>query len=106
MNQNHLAWGLAICLFFLFFNSKLGNDGTKNDFNTERNTQQDPMQNKEAYVSILYGNTPRDYEYFLGVRVMWQSLRESNTTRDMITLVSSSLLIEMKQEWERETNPT
>ncbi len=109
MNQQYLALGLAICVLVLFLldsdkelptrhrfsdsfsspsNFELYTDEAKKHFNNKPKTQQDAMKKKEAYVSIMYGGTPRDYEYFLGARVMWQSLRESNTTRDMITLVS------------------
>eukprot|EP01027_Heterolobosea_sp_BB2_P010012 GEZU01014743.1.p1 GENE.GEZU01014743.1~~GEZU01014743.1.p1 ORF type:complete len:314 (+),score=77.21 GEZU01014743.1:164-1105(+) len=59
-------------------------------------------QQKEAYVTIMYGGTPKDYEYFLGIRVMWQSLRESGTTRKMITLVTPDVDPEMRRIFEED----
>jgi len=47
---------------------------------------------KEAYVTLLYGE-----DFFLGVRVLGQSLRETGTTRDQIVLLTEDVSREAEQ---------
>ncbi|GJX42369.1 inositol phosphorylceramide glucuronosyltransferase 1 [Tanacetum coccineum] len=42
--------------------------------------------NKEAYVTLLYGD-----EFLLGVRVLGKSIRDTKTTREMVVLVSDGV---------------
>lgn len=47
-----------------------------------------PPQSKNAYASILYMGTARDYEYFVGLRVTLQTVKRAGTTGDLVALVS------------------
>eukprot|EP00898_Chlorokybus_atmophyticus_P004488 jgi/Chlat1/503/Chrsp103S01099 len=52
---------------------------------------------ENAYAAILYGGTPRDYEFFMATRVMFRSLRSFGTNEDLVALVASNLPVSWRR---------
>lgn len=52
-------------------------------------------KSENAYATIFYEGTPRDYEYFLGARVAMYSIKKSGSFQDRIVFVSPNV----RQEW-------
>lgn len=50
---------------------------------------------ENAYATIFYEGTPRDYEYFLGARVAMYSIKKAGSTQDRIVFVSENV----RKEW-------
>eukprot|EP00899_Mesostigma_viride_P027278 jgi/Mesvir1/7735/Mv11679-RA.1 len=55
----------------------------------------DLLPGKYAYASMVYGGTARDFEFFTATRVMFQSLRATGTTADLVVMASDNV----PQKW-------
>lgn len=45
-------------------------------------------RHKNAYVAMMYMGTPRDYEFYVGARVMLRSLANLRVNADLVLLAS------------------
>lgn len=45
-------------------------------------------RHRNAYVSMMYMGTPRDYEFYVGARVMLRSLAKLDVQADLVLLAS------------------
>ena len=50
---------------------------------------------ENAYATIFYEGTARDYEYFLGARVAMYSVKKAGSTQDRVVFISENV----RQEW-------
>lgn len=47
-----------------------------------------PPATRNAYATMMYMGTPRDYEFYVAVRVMFRSLRRLNVDADLVVIAS------------------
>lgn len=47
-----------------------------------------PPASRNAYATMMYMGTPRDYEFYVAVRVMLRSLRRLNVDADLVVIAS------------------
>lgn len=45
-------------------------------------------RHRNAYVAMMYMGTPRDYEFYVGARVMLRSLADLHVKADLVLLAS------------------
>lgn len=43
---------------------------------------------RNAYATMMYMGTPRDYEFYVATRVMLRSLRQLNVDADLVVIAS------------------
>jgi len=60
------------------------------------------IHHTNAYVAIFYEGTPRDYEYYLGARVMFHSLRLQKLQADFVVLISPNVQAKYRQEFHKD----
>lgn len=48
-------------------------------------------QNKNAYAAMMYMKTPRDYEYYVALRVMMRSLAKLKVEADRVVIASADV---------------
>lgn len=54
----------------------------------ETTTTTTRARHKNAYVAMMYMGTPRDYEFYVGARVMLRSLANLRVNADLVLLAS------------------
>ncbi|CAM6094387.1 unnamed protein product [Calypogeia fissa] len=54
---------------------------------------------KNAYATMLYMGTPRDYEFYVAARVMLRSLRRLKVDADLVVIASSTVPARWKQNF-------
>lgn len=45
-------------------------------------------QHKNAYATMMYVGTPRDYEFYIAIRVLFKSLALLNVEADLVVIAS------------------
>ena len=50
---------------------------------------------KNAYATMMYVGTPRDYEFYIAVRVLLKSLSKLNVQADLVVIAS----VDVPQRW-------
>lgn len=48
----------------------------------------DAEQHKNAYATMMYVGTPRDYEFYIAIRVLFKSLALLNVEADLVVIAS------------------
>ena len=47
-----------------------------------------PQRHKNAYATMMYMGTPRDYEFYVAIRVMLRSLDKLQVDADLVVIAS------------------
>jgi len=47
-----------------------------------------PQRHKNAYATMMYMGTPRDYEFYVAIRVMLRSLAKLQVDADLVVIAS------------------
>lgn len=59
------------------------------EIGTQQKPQQDHRQrHRNAYATMMYMGTPRDYEFYVATRVMIRSLARLNVDADLVVIAS------------------
>jgi len=69
-NNNVMKWWLLVLLLLGFSNQAV------------------EAQNKNAYATMMYVGTPRDYEFYVAIRVLFKSLALLNVQADLVVIAS------------------
>jgi hypothetical protein len=70
-NNNVMKWWLLVLLLLLGFSSLVVK-----------------AQHKNAYATMMYVGTPRDYEFYIAIRVLFKSLALLNVQADLVVIAS------------------
>lgn len=54
----------------------------------QRQPQRQPQRQKNAYATMMYMGTPRDYEFYVATRVMIRSLVRLHVDADIVVIAS------------------
>lgn len=76
--------GVVVLLFLLLLSSM-----ANASFEPLQATQ--PAKFKNAYATMMYMGTPRDYEFYTAARVMLGSLLQLHVNADLVVLASASV---------------
>jgi len=71
-NNNVMKWWLLVLLLLLLGFSSLVVKA----------------QHKHAYATMMYVGTPRDYEFYIAIRVLFKSLALLNVQADLVVIAS------------------
>ena len=55
------------------------------------------MKHRNAYATMMYMGTPRDYEFYVATRVLIRSLAKLNVEADLVVIASRDVPV----RWER-----
>ncbi|KAJ4832317.1 hypothetical protein Tsubulata_026986 [Turnera subulata] len=53
-----------------------------------RTQQQQQQRHKNAYATMMYMGTPRDYEFYVAIRVLLRSLSRLHVEADLVVIAS------------------
>ncbi|KAJ8764754.1 hypothetical protein K2173_009148 [Erythroxylum novogranatense] len=74
-------------------------------FGEMRNQEQQKQvenRHKFAYATMMYMGTPRDYEFYVAIRVMLRSLARLKVDADLVVIASLDVPLRWVQAWEQE----
>lgn len=69
-NNNVMKWWLLVLLLLGFWSLVV------------------KAQHKNAYATMMYVGTPRDYEFYIAIRVLFKSLALLNVQADLVVIAS------------------
>lgn len=81
-NANALKWLLLLSIGLFHFTLTPSIEATSSLPSTTQKSF------KNAYATMMYVGTPRDYEFYIAVRVLVQSLSKLNVEADLVVIAS------------------
>jgi len=84
-NANTLKWLLLLSLVLCHFFSITPSIEATSSTSTQK------YKYKNAYATMMYVGTPRDYEFYVAVRVLVRSLSKLNVQADLVVIASNDV---------------